>query len=503
MKLFFTDGNKKGEQCELSPPGISIGRELDNDVILEQEGASRYHAKLEWKNSEWYLKDLGSTNGTKLNGKKVTPNESVKLKEGDNLKVGKQTMHFAEKYDESKASEAATPIIKTPEPIDNDNPAEPSAVTISDGKPADTDKKDDASKEEPEGMSDSQSFLKFFDDKQPKSPKDEAGKSLEFFGKKEKSEASEGKSDKRHAGLLFYVAVIGAAIILIAGFLILERTKEENKPRQNSQTQKVRKGAPLLIRYEKQITSSTPNHNIFRFVLEIKDGKVTITRDDLQAGLKDQPTRKVGADKLRELEERLQETDFMSAEQGQAGLPRKGEDKRQNLTIAYGKEFNSITVSNTSPPRPFEEAVRILEDFSDTVLNVPAISLTPEELREEGMNAFRKGKQLFENYRAEHENLYQAKKLLKIAIENLGSFQPEPPEYNQAYKMREEASRILQSQIHAHGRNAEKYFRLGQYGESKEEFKLIMEKTEPGSKPFNTARQQIIKLEEIIRRKKK
>lgn len=496
MKLFFTDGNKKGDKNELSPPGISIGRELDNDVILELEGASRYHAKIEWKDSEWYLKDLGSTNGTKLNGEKITANESTKLKEGDKIRIGKQTMLFAEEYDESKVEDIA-PVIKEPDPVDDSKPADPSSVTISEEKPKADDDKSES------GMDDSQSFLKFFDEKEDGQPEDKKEDDLDFFGKKEDKKSDKTEKGKKHAGLLFYVAVIGAAIILIAGFLIIEQSKGKNSNRPTSQPNKIKKGAPLLIRYEKQVTTSSPNHNIFRFVLEINNGKVTITRDDLQAGLKDQPSRKIGPEKLSELEEDLRATDFMSAEQEQAGIPRKGEDKRQNLTIAYGKDFNSITVSNTSPPRAFEEAVTVLENFSDTVLNVPAISLTPEELREEGMDAFRKGKLLFENYRAEHENLYQAKKLLKIAIENLGSFQPEPPEYNAAYKMREEAARILQSQIHAHGRNAEKYYRLGQFQEAKEEFKLIMEKTEPGSKPYNTSRGKIIKLEELIRRTKK
>ena len=497
MKLFFTDGHKKGGQHELAPPGISIGRELDNDVILEQEGASRYHAKLEWKDSAWFLKDLGSTNGTNLNGDKVTPNEAVALKEGDNIRIGKQTMHFAEKLDPEKTAEA--PVIKAPAPLEEDKPAEPSAVTISDMEPSNKEKDAEKKDEEKDSvMADSNSFLKFFDNKEEnKAPNEE--KKLDFFGNKEGTDDSGEKPAKKHAGILFYVAVLGAAVILIAGFLILERSKESKSPDQQT-NKKARKGAPLLLRYEKQITTSTPNHNIFRFVMEIKDGKVTITRDDLQAGLKDQPTRKIGADKLLELEEKLQETDFMSAEQGQAGLPRDGEDRQQSLTLAYGKEFNSITVDNTSPPRPFEEAVRVLEDFSDSVLNVRAISLTPEELREDGMSAYRKGKQLFENYRAQHENLYKARKFLKIAIENLGSFHPEPPEYNEAYKMREEASRILVSQNHAHKRNADKYYRLKQYEDAKEEFSLMMEKNEPGSKPFNLARQNIIKLEEKIRR---
>ena len=498
MKLFFTDGQKQGGKHELTPPGISIGRELDNDIILEQEGASRYHSKLEWKDSNWYLKDLGSTNGTQLNGEKITPDTELKLKEGDNIKIGKQTMHFADKLDESKkATPSGTSSSDSSDKID----IEHSAVTISDMTPSP--KEQDKGKQDNKDAG-SKSFLSFFDGKEPEKEKNsDKSDKLDFFGKQDASDADEGKAPKKHASILFYGCVLGAAVFLIAGFLVYEQTKQR-KPANTAPIKRIRKGAPLLLRYEKQITTSKPKHNIFRYLMEIKDGTVTITRDDLQAGLKDQPSRKIGPDKLLELEEQLRETDFMSLSQGQLGLPRDGEDKIHTLTIAYGKEFNTIVIRNSSSPRAFEEVVRILEDdLSGNVLNIPAMSLTPEELLEDGMRAYMRGKQLFENYRSKNGNLFQAKTLLKVAIENLGAFQPQPPEYNEAYKMREEASRILQSQLHSHGRNASKYLRLKQYVQAKEEYQAIMEKTGPGSKPYNTSREKIIQIEEKIRRRKR
>ncbi|MCK5845221.1 MAG: FHA domain-containing protein, partial [Victivallales bacterium] len=95
MKIFFIDGIKEGEEMSISPPGVSIGRELDNDIVLQEEGSSRYHAKIETDGTVWRLKDLGTTNGTKLNGEKISPTESANLSEGDKISIGKQTMLFA------------------------------------------------------------------------------------------------------------------------------------------------------------------------------------------------------------------------------------------------------------------------------------------------------------------------------------------------------------------------------------------------------------------------
>ena len=92
MKLFYIEGNRKGASYELSPPGASIGREADNDIILDSEASSRYNSKLEFKDADWFLRDLGSTNGTKLNDVKIS--SEVRLHEGDRIKIGGEVLLF-------------------------------------------------------------------------------------------------------------------------------------------------------------------------------------------------------------------------------------------------------------------------------------------------------------------------------------------------------------------------------------------------------------------------
>src|SRR4026209_730824 len=49
----------------------SIGRDAGNDVPLSDEAASARHAVLELRDGEWWVEDLGSTNGTVVNGTRI------------------------------------------------------------------------------------------------------------------------------------------------------------------------------------------------------------------------------------------------------------------------------------------------------------------------------------------------------------------------------------------------------------------------------------------------
>lgn len=65
---------------------ISIGRKHDNLLVLDDPYASGYHARVYMKNNDCILEDLGSTNGTLLNGDKVNGREY--LNAGDEIRIG-------------------------------------------------------------------------------------------------------------------------------------------------------------------------------------------------------------------------------------------------------------------------------------------------------------------------------------------------------------------------------------------------------------------------------
>ena len=71
---------------------ITIGRETDNDVVVDNKLASRHHAVIQKIKNAYFLKDENSTNGTLVNGVKIPKDKYVKLNPGDKITVGNMTL---------------------------------------------------------------------------------------------------------------------------------------------------------------------------------------------------------------------------------------------------------------------------------------------------------------------------------------------------------------------------------------------------------------------------
>ena len=64
---------------------LTIGRLAECDIVVHDSGASRHHAQIRTADGVSTLTDLGSTNGTKVNGRDV---QSATLADGDRITVG-------------------------------------------------------------------------------------------------------------------------------------------------------------------------------------------------------------------------------------------------------------------------------------------------------------------------------------------------------------------------------------------------------------------------------
>jgi len=78
-------GDRMGEMFPLGDDRTTIGRGLQTDVRINDEGISRTHALVEADGGTYYLSDAGSTNGTFANGSRV---ERHPLQEGDKIQIG-------------------------------------------------------------------------------------------------------------------------------------------------------------------------------------------------------------------------------------------------------------------------------------------------------------------------------------------------------------------------------------------------------------------------------
>jgi len=94
-----------GEQWPLKGEIVRIGRGPTNDLALHDDSkVSRTHAELRNRDGQWILLDLGSSNGTKVNNRRI---EQHSLRAGDRIQLGGTTILFA-LGDDPNATEADT-----------------------------------------------------------------------------------------------------------------------------------------------------------------------------------------------------------------------------------------------------------------------------------------------------------------------------------------------------------------------------------------------------------
>lgn len=86
-ELVVTSGHRSGTRFELAGDRVTVGRHPDSDVFLDDITVSRRHVVLELSHGGHVLLDVGSLNGTYING--VRTDGAVTLHSGDEVQVGK------------------------------------------------------------------------------------------------------------------------------------------------------------------------------------------------------------------------------------------------------------------------------------------------------------------------------------------------------------------------------------------------------------------------------
>ena len=90
--LVVTEGPLAGTRINLGSQPVLIGRADDSTLVLTDDYASTRHARISPRDGDWYVEDLGSTNGTYLDRSKVTT--AVRLPIGTPVHVGKTVIEL-------------------------------------------------------------------------------------------------------------------------------------------------------------------------------------------------------------------------------------------------------------------------------------------------------------------------------------------------------------------------------------------------------------------------
>jgi len=93
VTLSVLEGLERGRIYARLPTPVSIGREVDNTIQLNDDRVSRFHAKVQDDNGSVILTDLDSTNGTRVNGHPV---QIRVLQAGDLVTIGRCVLVFGE-----------------------------------------------------------------------------------------------------------------------------------------------------------------------------------------------------------------------------------------------------------------------------------------------------------------------------------------------------------------------------------------------------------------------
>jgi len=112
--LLCTAGAIAGQRIAVPDGGLDMGRSPDNTVVIEDDGVSRFHARLLYDNGALWLQDAGSRNGIFVNDQRLTGHRALKV--GDEIRIAAHT--FKVTWDDEPVADhpTASPSADPPRP---------------------------------------------------------------------------------------------------------------------------------------------------------------------------------------------------------------------------------------------------------------------------------------------------------------------------------------------------------------------------------------------------
>ncbi len=499
MKLFFVNGLRAGEELEFAIPEITVGRELDNVVIIPVEGVSRYHGKICLQsNGKWTVEDTGSTNGIKCNRLKIQTRHE--LQEGDLIEFGDQMIRVTGLHaaaapvvfsllDDDSAEEEPVEIKKAPE----------SEIKIAPGlqKKTENAKPQPPPAELPEQKQVHQSTHDI-------SEALRNGK-LNLFGKKNNDDPASpggdydstdgnGKRKLRFSNKLYYTLILCLAVVGVAFFIKINQPQAENTQTAGGTSELDAKR--FMLYYEKKIINAD---NVFLFVLHIENGEAKFQIDDLKS------SRSFTRSKIPFTQEAydrfhsdLEHENFYKTQSPEQAPDMGGRRDYRRLVISDRGHLHELTVLNNMRPSALERLESTINLFAENHA-LRTVSMTPEELLEEAESNFNTAEDLFQNRQSRPANLRDAIQRYRLTVEYLNAFVPKPVLWEKARKKLELAEKIRKDRLEALRSERVRLGQLKEFAAALPVLDEIMALSDQDSPEFSNARKMRIRIDSHLR----
>ena len=93
-QLVILEGAEPGIRYDLEAPETTLGRRADNNLVLNSSSVSKYHGRIFREGADFFIEDLGSTNGVVVNSARLEKSAVHRLCHGDTLRLSDHLLLF-------------------------------------------------------------------------------------------------------------------------------------------------------------------------------------------------------------------------------------------------------------------------------------------------------------------------------------------------------------------------------------------------------------------------
>lgn len=418
IHLLITDGPSTGREIHVPLEGVRIGRSSRNDISIPDDAMSRFQCRFFIQPGDGlWVSDLGSANGTMVNGKPV---QEQRLHGQDEILAGDTRIRVV--------NDGAASVVPEKEPFaeKNSNP-------------------------------------KIF----PEIPKSaEAPLDLGLHKPHRVDGAAASTSLRRNLMWLAGILLVLVLFIWLQKPILAFFTAPPPPP------VRPQVDLPVLeLTFERVEGTSS---NIFRYSLELKHDLLRVQVDDLQNDRHVRRDKKVAVELQRDLARSIEAAGIMELREDYSGLE-PGLYNLSDLSVTMGTATHRIRVLNQAEPEIFAATRAMIEEFGKNELGLAALAVDPATLIEKARSALLQGKKMWDEREVRNGNLYNAIRAYKECEWYLETIQPKPAFYNEASKAKADCIRELQRRFDDLWFLAERSVKLREWKEADQQLKAICE----------------------------